>query len=262
MWSDYAYPGATIAFPGAEVPAELDPRFREHVEALFEFYLDRVPDGVINNRFDMVHQSSGEMYCDFVTPEYNTEPEGTVGGHPEGAEKKWEVCRGIGTSFGYNRQESDANYMSPPEVSHLLTDIVARGGNLLMNVGPSATGEIPWPQARRLLELGWWLRVNAQAIYGSSPWLRTGGVTGEGMEVRYTQSDDAVHAIVLGAPRTAVVELDLRLDAETEVSLHGRTGLVSWESTPNGVRVRLPEEPDERPALALRLSPSSSVRPT
>ena len=83
--------------------------------------------------------------------------------------------------YGYNRLEDENSYISSTELIHLFVDIVARGGNLLINVGPTSSGEIAWTQAQRLLELGWWLCTNGAAIYGTQPWERAEGTTGEGL---------------------------------------------------------------------------------
>jgi alpha-L-fucosidase len=236
LWNDYSYPeDADIA-------------------GLFRYYLERVPDGLINNRFDgdMLANAPSEIYSDFVTPEYSVE------GSPD---LKWEACRGIGTSFGYNRLETDASYLSATELIHLFVDVVSRGGNLLLNVGPTGRGEIPWAQANRLLALGWWLRTNGGAIYNTRPWDRTAGITGEGFRVHYTTSPDAVHAIVLGTPRRAQVEIDVRLDERTVVTLEGNDHALPWTEAPTGSRITLPEAPDEGPGFALRISPRSGVHP-
>ena len=82
----------------------------------------------------------------------------------------------------------------------MFIDVVAHGGNLLLNVGPTADGVIPWAQAQRLLALGWWLRTNGDAIYGSRPWTRPTGATGEGHDVRFTARDGALYAIVVRHP--------------------------------------------------------------
>ena len=84
--------------------------------------------------------------------------------------RKWEATRGIGTSFGYNREEPETSYLAPDALVRMFVDVVAHGGNLLLNVGPTAPGTIPWVQAQRLLALGWWLRTNGAAIYGTRPW--------------------------------------------------------------------------------------------
>lgn len=96
--------------------------------------------------------------------------------------------------------ESDAKHLTEAQLNHLFVDIVARGGNLLLDVNPTAGGELPWGEARRLATLGCWLGRHGHAIYGTRPWERAAGINGDGIEVRYTASPDAVHAIVLGTP--------------------------------------------------------------
>ena len=104
--------------------------------------------------------------------------------------------------------------------------------------------------------------TNGEAIYGTRPWVRTGGITGEGRDVRYTSKKDAVFAILFGAPKTRVVELDLRLDKGVQVALEGRSGALPWVETPAGIRVDLPIVPDERPAMSLRFTPATGVKPS
>ena len=82
----------------------------------------------------------------------------------------WEECRGIGNSFGYNRNEKPEDYLTTKELIHLLIEKVATGGNLLLNIGPTAEGLIPKIMQQRLIEMGEWLKVNGEAIYGTSTW--------------------------------------------------------------------------------------------
>ncbi len=82
--------------------------------------------------------------------------------------RKWEECRSIGASFGYNRNEDIEDYLSESELIRLLVDTVSRGGNLLLNVGPCADGTIAPLIQERLTQLGQWMDVNGEAIYGTA----------------------------------------------------------------------------------------------
>jgi alpha-L-fucosidase len=77
----------------------------------------------------------------------------------------WEENQGIGHSYGYNRNEQLDDYKSSRELILLLCDIVARGGNLLLDIGPTADGRIPVIMQQRLVDMGDWLKLNGEAIY-------------------------------------------------------------------------------------------------
>jgi alpha-L-fucosidase len=141
----------------------------------------------------------------------------------------------------------------------MFVDVVAHGGNLLLNVGPTAAGTIPWIQAQRLLALGWWLRTNGPAIFGTRPAPTPKGRTGEGHEVRFTDGDGARNAIVLETPTSSVVELDdVRPTADATIHLLGHDAPLPWSATGGGVRVELPGRPAVAPALTLRITPAPS----
>jgi alpha-L-fucosidase len=93
--------------------------------------------------------------------------------HNEDATKKkfdhpWEECRGIGGSFGYNRNENLGDYETSDALIQMLIQKTARGGNLLLDIGPDADGTIPVIMQQRLADLGTWLNTNGEAIYGTS----------------------------------------------------------------------------------------------
>ncbi len=81
----------------------------------------------------------------------------------------WEESRGMGFSYGYNRAERADDYRSTRDLIIMLSDIVSRGGNLLLDIGPDGDGTIPVVMEQRLLEIGSWLKVNGEAIYGTKP---------------------------------------------------------------------------------------------
>ncbi len=116
-------------------------------------------DVVINDRWGkgIRHKHGG-----YYTTEYGAGLQ--TGDHP------WEECRGIGHSFGYNRNEPIDNYKTTRELVLMLVDLVSRGGNLLLNIGPTSDGRIPVIMQSRLSEIGEWLNVNGEAIYGSRTW--------------------------------------------------------------------------------------------
>ena len=117
----------------------------------------------INDRWGKETRSKHGGY---YTTEYDLVHDGKSGE----IEKAWEECRGIGTSFGYNQIEDLGNYMSSQALIHLLIEKVAAGGNLLLDIGPTADGRIPVIQQQRLLDIGAWLDINGEAIYDTRKW--------------------------------------------------------------------------------------------
>jgi alpha-L-fucosidase len=111
---------------------------------------------VIDDRWgkDTRHKHGG-----YYTTEYTSGMQASA--HP------WEESRGMGFSYGYNRMETLKDYHSERQLLLMLIDIVSRGGNLLLDIGPRADGQIPVIMEERLIQMGDWLRANGDAIYGT-----------------------------------------------------------------------------------------------
>lgn len=102
----------------------------------------------------------------------------------------WEMRRGLGGSFGYNRAERAEHLLSPRAIVTLLTEVVAKGGHLLLAVGPDATGRIPEPQLAQLERAGEWVRRHSDLVNRSVPWHEWGDA-----HARYMELDGVLHAI-------------------------------------------------------------------
>lgn len=167
--------------------------------------------------------------------------------------RKWEECRGMGASFGYNRNEDLADYRSATELVHLLVDLVSKGGNLLLDIGPTADGRIPVIMEQRLVEIGDWLKVNGEAIYGTKPWR----VASEG-DVWFTAKDGAVYAITKRWPGKELILSEPKSSKSTIVTMLGRLEPLKWKSKDGMISIEVPQlSVDEVPcrhAYALRLT--------
>jgi len=121
------------------------------------------PDAVINDRLGKGERGKSQL-CDFYTREQPSE----IRKATEFEKKRpypWEACLTIGTSWGYKK--GDAPLKSARDLIRTLVDVASRGGNVLLNVGPTADGEIPAPFVSRLKEIGDWLAKNGESIYGT-----------------------------------------------------------------------------------------------
>jgi len=114
---------------------------------------------VVNDRF---FKGMPGKHGDYFSSEYK-DAKGVGIDHP------WEESRGIGGSYGFNRDENIDDYSSTTELIHELIEIASSGGNLLLNVGPTADGRIPVIMQERLVEIGDWLSINGEAIYETKP---------------------------------------------------------------------------------------------
>jgi len=132
---------------------------------MYDYVRSLQPDIIINNRVGkgrkgMEGLSKSEEYAgDFGTPEQQIPPTGLPG-------VDWETCMTMNDTWGY--KSYDHNWKSAEDLLHKLADIVSKGGNFLLNVGPTADGLIPEPSVERLRAMGQWMKVNNESIYGTT----------------------------------------------------------------------------------------------
>ena len=169
----------------------------------------------------------------------------------------WESCLTMGTQWSY--KPGDA-YKSPRQLIHLLVDIVSKGGNLLLNVGPDADGEFAPDAVARLGAIGDWMTVNAEAIHGTRPV----APYKEG-HVCLTRKGDAVYAVILAAEGEEGPPATVRLSRPrpapgSAVAMLGATGPIAWRAAGDGVEFEIPAavraSPPCRHAWVLRMTPA------
>lgn len=134
-----------------DTPTDMNP---ERARKLYDVVEALRPDIIMNNRL------GGGFKGDTETPEQFIPPQGYPG-------RDWETCMTMNDTWGFKRD--DQNWKSTETLIRNLCDIASKGGNYLLNVGPTSTGLIPQPSMDRLAEIGAWMKVNGEAIYGSGP---------------------------------------------------------------------------------------------
>lgn len=158
------------------------------------------PGIVINNRLALDNPNLGD---------YDT-PEQVVPVAPPA--RAWETCLTINETWGYNPK--DRAYKSSRELIQTLAEVVSKGGNLLLNVGPTAEGEIPVEFGSRLRVLGDWLARNGESIYGAGPGLAPGAYYGPS-----TATPAALYLHVVGYPADGVIRVRGLERRATQVTL-------------------------------------------
>jgi len=122
-----------------------------HAEEVVAMLRELQPSIIINNRIRLPQ--------DFDTPEQTIPATGIPG-------RDWETCMTMNDTWGYKKH--DRHWKSSEDLIRKLVDIASKGGNFLLNVGPTAEGLIPEPSVERLAAMGAWMKVNSEAIYGTT----------------------------------------------------------------------------------------------
>jgi len=132
---------------------------------MYEYCLSLQPDVIVNNRVGNGRQGmrglskSDEFAGDYGTPEQEIPATGLPG-------VDWETCMTMNDTWGF--KSYDNNWKSREDLLHKLVDIASKGGNFLLNVGPTAEGLIPAPSVERLAAIGEWMKLNSESIYGTT----------------------------------------------------------------------------------------------
>ncbi|MBQ7257547.1 MAG: alpha-L-fucosidase [Abditibacteriota bacterium] len=152
MWFDFSYPdGDKKLYPYFEGKGHKD----WGSEKLYKMIREYQPDVILDDRLDL------DGSWDIKTPE-QYQPEEWV--RYKGQRVVWEACQTFSGSWGYHRDES--SWKSSKQLITMLIDTVSKGGNLLLNVGPTGRGEFDYRAVDRLKAIGDWMRYNNQSIYG------------------------------------------------------------------------------------------------
>lgn len=169
------------------------------------------------------------IHQNYLTPEQHI---------PEtGLPYPWETCMTMAGSWSYVPNDQ---YKPTDELLEKLVDIVSKGGNYLLNIGPSPEGE--WHDAayERLQEIGDWMKINGSAIYGT----RKFSTFNEGDRIRFTQSKDGKirYVFLFDPPGERVFLTKIPFEKKTKVNLMGGAGPLPWRPTDQGVEILFSEK--------------------
>lgn len=240
-----------------------DMPWRMSQEDAFKFYktvYDIQPQILINERI-------GNGFGDYTIPGDNTIPT-----EYEYLQKPWETVGTFNNSWGYNSYDHD--WKSPTEVLYWLVEIVSKGGNYMLNIGPTGDGTVPEESANNLRIIGEWLAVNGDAIYGAERWKasREGPTTlnFKSTEDRaekgfqniftakdfwFTKKENIVYVISLNSEGGHITIKSLeKEDYKVEkVKLLGSASLIKWHQDKNGLHVGLPKMLPSKVGYALEI---------
>ena len=224
------YPNIDVLwFDGEWVADWSDERGRE----LYDWLHALKPSLIINNRVGHTRQGLSGLnkeghvgLGDFGTPEQRVPPEGLPG-------VDWETCMTMNDTWGY--KSFDDNWKDTRTLLRTLIDVASKGGNFLLNVGPTAQGEIPHQSLARLREMGDWMRTNGESIYATtvSPF----GAPAWG---RYTAKPGRVYAHVFDWPKDGRLVLTGMKDKPVSAMLLADRKPLAIEQTEAGIVVQLP----------------------
>jgi alpha-L-fucosidase len=215
------------------------------------------PGVIINNRVDKGRNDmagldrQGDWAGDFGTPEQEVPPEGLPG-------IDWESCMTMNDTWGY--RSDDSNWKSSAQLIRTLCETASKGGNFLLNVGPTADGLIPQASLERLADVGRWMAVNGEAIHGT-----TGGPFGHLPWGRATRRGNDLYLFVFDWPSDGRLVVPGLLNDARSVAVLGDRSRRAWPTQREGqdLAITVPARPVHPAATVLKVSlvgPLSVVR--
>ena len=204
---------------------------------LYNFVRNLQPEIIVNNRVGkgrqgMMGMSKDTSFVgDFGTPEQEILSTSSI--------MAWESCMTMNDTWGF--KTSDTAWKSAETLIKNLVDIVSKGGNFLLNVGPTSEGLIPAASAERLKEIGEWIKVNGDAVYGVSQ-LRN---YKEGDNIRYTKSADGsyIYALIMGWPGKQLTLQQIKPSEGSKIKMTGSDNEMKWKfDVKKGLTIDLPEQ--------------------
>jgi alpha-L-fucosidase len=202
------------------------------------------PNTIVNNRVDKGRlgmegmDKEGDFAGDFGTPEQEIPA--------TGIDSDWESCMTMNGSWGY--KPSDKKWKSSERLIQNLVDIVSKGGNFLLNVGPDGLGEFPPESIERLAAMGEWTKVNGEAIYGAkaSPFARPEWG-------RYTSKQGLIYAHVFDWPEDKKIQIDKSLKVKRAYLLDDPNHDLKIKESDKGDYIVLPENAPNEYASVIRV---------
>ncbi|WP_205164588.1 MULTISPECIES: alpha-L-fucosidase [Arenibacter] len=211
---------------------------------MYSYIRELQPNTIINNRVDKGRKGmegmdmEGNFAGDFGTPEQEIPA--------TGIDSDWEACMTMNGTWGY--KPDDTKWKSSEDLIQKLVDIVSKGGNFLLNIGPDGFGRFPAQSIRRLKAMGDWTDANGNAIYGAtaSPYdMPEWG--------RYTKKDGVVYAHVFDWPEDGQLVINKNIKLKKATLLLAPQTEISSNKIANGTVLQLPKEAPDQSVSVIKL---------